>query len=261
MSKKFLTSLIVIIVVIGGLVLVYKKAHSPAPTDTVLVSQVVSEEIHIENMADQYASIKGVYPQFVGVSDEFNKSISDFVTQSVNEHKQMVKADWQAKKDTAMPGEEYREFPDNDFYPFQFGWIPAQVNDEYVSFVLTFGGYTGGAHGFDNSKSWNYDVKNNKEVTLAELFPNDSNYLKTISDYTYVDIIKQYRPRLAGIGENPEDVTDDMIPIDMIKAGTAPKEENFQVFTFDKDSITIYFTQYQVGPYVAGEFEVKMPRK
>jgi hypothetical protein len=45
----------------------------------------------------------------------------------------------------------------------------------------------------------------------------------------------------------------------MIDAGTAPTLENYQVFTFTNDMLTIYFGEYQVAPYVYGPQKVEFP--
>ena len=48
--------------------------------------------------------------------------------------------------------------------------------------------------------------------------------------------------------------------VSMIEDGTQPKEENFSVFTFTPTTVTLYFGQYQVGPYVLGMPEVELSR-
>jgi hypothetical protein len=42
----------------------------------------------------------------------------------------------------------------------------------------------------------------------------------------------------------------------MIEGGTDPTEENYKEFTFDADSITLYFQRYQVAPGAAGSIEI-----
>jgi hypothetical protein len=46
----------------------------------------------------------------------------------------------------------------------------------------------------------------------------------------------------------------------MISDGTAPDADNFGTFTFTPNTITIYFQQYQVGPYSIGMPTVTIPR-
>jgi len=46
---------------------------------------------------------------------------------------------------------------------------------------------------------------------------------------------------------------------EMIDMGTEPKEDNFKNFTISQDKIiTIYFPQYQVAPYAAGEQKIEI---
>ena len=46
---------------------------------------------------------------------------------------------------------------------------------------------------------------------------------------------------------------------EMLKKGTKPNLDNFRNFVFDKNDIVIFFNQYDVAPYVAGSFIVRVP--
>lgn len=258
MNTKFLMSVLVLCVVGVGLYGISKiypagnLAQQPQSTSVTVSTVSVDEKT-------QYVSISGSYPQFTNVSDEFNSNIASFVKEQISNHKKNVEDNWKARLDTAQPGDAISQFPSPEDMAFVVEWTPSVISDDYVSIVMKYGGFEGGAHGYENIKTWNYDVKNAHIMTLADLFPNDGAYLDTISKYTYNDIVSQYKTRIAKENLSVADMAT-VIPYDMIKEGTSPTEDNFQAFTLTADSIHFYFGQYQVGPYVEGSFEVVMPR-
>lgn len=252
MNTKFLMSVLVLCVVgvgLYGISKIYPAGNlaQQSQSASVTVSTIPVDE------KTQYVSISGSYPQFTNVSDEFNSSITSFVKEQVSNHKKNVEDNWKARLDTAQPGDTISQFPSPEDMAFVVEWTPSVISDDYLSIVMKYGGFEGGAHGYENIKTWNYDVKNAKIMTLSDIFPNDGAYLDTISKYAYSDIVSQYKARMT------EDSATE-ISYDMIKEGTSPTEDNFQAFTFTADSIHLYFGQYQVGPYVEGSFEVVMPR-
>ena len=108
--------------------------------------------------------------------------------------------------------------------------------------------------------SYNYDVMNKKEVDLVDLFPNDPNYLKTISDFSRKDLTIQFKKRLeVKTKADLQNFQDSVMP--MLTDGTTPTIDNFSVSTFTPDNITFYFNQYQVAPYAMGGSTVVMSRK
>lgn len=47
---------------------------------------------------------------------------------------------------------------------------------------------------------------------------------------------------------------------EMLEEGTAPTLENYKNFTFNQDSLTIYFQKYQVAPGASGSQKVVLYR-
>ncbi len=243
--KKFLISIVVILLVFAGANFVlknkdrYETKTPEALEETEEVTLLVDPALYetkTNKQLSQYFEHNEVYPQFKNVPSEFNKKVEETVLGYFS---------------AQVPGADFPESSPEEYYPrekyeFNSSWTPMQVNESTISFLLRFWGYTGGAHGFSSLMSFNYDVKNQKEVAPRDLFPSDPNYLKTISDYARTDLRRQFG------NEGNED---------MILAGTEPQEENFSVFTFTPKAITFYFGQYQVAPYAMGESKVVMPRK
>lgn len=207
-----------------------------------------------------YTSYDIRYPQFNNADPEFNKKIADVVATGKDEFTEFAIDNWKAYRETSFEDGDPGEFPPEP-YPFYVKWEPARVDDSYISFVMRIGGYNGGAHGYENIVSFNYDVIGQKEATLADLFPNDTEYLKTVSEFSRATLL----PELIKAGELDTLSADESVAaIDNLKAmlyaGTEPTPENFSVFTFTDTDITLYFSQYQVAPYVYGEQQVTMPR-
>ncbi len=106
--------------------------------------------------------------------------------------------------------------------------------------------YTGGAHGITLSNPLNYDMKESKIIELKDIFKNDSDYLNKLSDYCREDLSKQLQNM-------------DAVPDEIFKEGTAPVYENYSNFVILQNDIVIIFGQYQIAPYAAGMFGVRIP--
>lgn len=102
--------------------------------------------------------------------------------------------------------------------------------------------YTGGAHGFEDTKTFSYKKDDNKTVTLDDLFKKDG-YIPALSE-----VVKDAVLDLLG-----EDAS-----IDMVEAGTSQAIENFERFYVTDDSIVFIFPPYAVAPYSEGTVEVSI---
>jgi hypothetical protein len=218
------------------------------------------------NPEDPYTVLNIKYPSFKQADISFNLKIENFVLSQIEEHRNIGKESWIGRFNTLdgndnqidnVPTEEEK-------FGFTFDPIIIQSNKDYISFILRYGGYSGGAHGYENIVSFNYDVKNKKDVSLANLFSFKDDYLKYLSE-TSGNILTK---RFATISEeDKENYSPEILRqyvqsiVSMIEDGTEPKEDNFKVFTFTPEKVKIYFAQYQVGPYVIGMPEVEIDRK
>ena len=183
------------------------------------------------------------YPQFPELPKAFNEKIKNTIVEAEEEFKKEALENEKMRnetRETSMPSAEYT---------FSTEWVPDQLNTDMVSFVIRAWYYTGGAHGGQTIYTFNYDLKKNKEIVLSELFPNSPDYLARISQYAINDL-KLSLEQSGGA----------LPSMDMLQAGASPQEENFRLFTLgNQGTITFYFSQYQVAPYVYGEQSVVMP--
>lgn len=92
---------------------------------------------------------------------------------------------------------------------------------EYVSYVFTTSEDILMAHPDQHIYTINYDVKNDKIITIDELVNNNSNLLNVLSKYTYEELSK-----------NKSIIEYDSF--DDLKTGTLPIKENFKNIAFTK---------------------------
>lgn len=231
--KVFLSTILILAVVVSS---VY------AETEVVNISVYSSKES--TNLLD----ISAEYPQIDKVDPAFNEKIKSLVETQIADFKETSEENWKARKDTSTPDENLGEYPESPFY-FGMSWEPTQLNSKYISFVLHLGVYEGGANGNEMVFAFNYDLLNNKEITLSDLLGDYPDYLKTISDYT----IRELESNI------PKEENTDILK-DMLNEGAGPKEDNFKNFTFTDKIINLYFSKYDVLPGYFGEQEVHIPR-
>lgn len=212
-----------------------------------------------------YTDIDAQIPQFKNASGDFNKKIEQYVRDRINEHKQETQENWQSRFDTQGPDGDLPKVPTGDgdkMYFYANFQAPEQNNNEYISILMKFSGYNGGAHGYEDVISYNFDVKNKKELTLSNLFKNDPDYLNKISQMSRKILVDRFTESFGGDFESVKEkelyIKETIEP--MVYEGTNPiNPDNFVNFTFTKDKLIIHFGQYQVGPYVAGLQDVEMP--
>ncbi len=233
---------------------------SETKKDFKLVDMSLVNEISI-NPNTKYGSVSGVYPYFRNAVPSFNDHVRNSIVIAQAEFENNAKENWQARIDTALPGENIPEFPEEGDFSFMTKVNYTQVNEDFISFTIIVAGYSGGAHGYESIISFNYDVKNSKEISMSDLFPNNPDYLTTVANYSRKDLREQFVNKIKRADfENDGDYKMTLENIDaMIIPGTEPVKENFSVFTIEPGFINIYFTQYQVAAYVYGSQMVKMP--
>jgi len=176
-------------------------------------------------------AIETMYPVVGGVEGgQVNMAISDFVNNITSSFKEMVgKAD-------AWNGENSLKI----FYE------PYEINDNFISIRFEVSEYTGGAYPVSSSKGFNYDLKNNKLISLSDLLDSNKNYLNALSSKA-IKYLSQINSD-NGFGDE-----------ELIKSGAGPKIENFEIFTFNKNRIVFYFNPDQVAVYSAGRQDVIFP--
>lgn len=242
---------------IAGAGLVFHTLPAPQTKQT---SQIATTSVYAESkkieQTDEISKINIEYPFIVGVSQSVNDQIQTLLQNRIADFRKIAQENEQARIDTnkTLPQNEQRPArpaPDAFWYELDITYATGTINPQTVSVVFFADEYSGGAHGNKSFIPFNYDITNNKQITLSDVFAEKPDYLQKISDFTYTDIVKQMNERGAGS------------PIDTqwIKTGTAPQVDNFATFTIGDNSITVYISPYQVAPYALGDFQVTMPTR
>lgn len=213
-----------------------------------------SLSVHVFSLADDSQAlylIEGEYPQFPDLPKSFNDSIRAEVDRRLSEFRENSEENWSAREAT-LPESERTAVPDHPFF-FGVRWDAEQFNDRFVSFVLRFDSFEGGANARQELKTFNFDAESGREVVLGDLFPDDGRYLDRISEYVREDLKIQMSSALGG-------GSGDGFLERMIEEGTEPIAENFSNFVFNDRAITFYFPKYQVAPGAMGEQKSVMAR-
>jgi hypothetical protein len=206
-------------------------------------TDVVTKQIKENNKKLVY-DISVQYPEITGPGntnfDKFNQLVRGSVLKKVAGFK---------KEMQPQPDEEPR--PENSMgSDLSIGYKIELAQDDLVSVSFSISSYyQGAAHPNSFSEVVNYDLKNGKQLKLADLFKPGAKYLQAISSYCIDDLKKQSNAQGA----------DGMLDETSIKNGAAPAPKNYQSWTITRKGLGINFDAYQVGPYAAGPQFVTVP--
>jgi len=104
-------------------------------------------------------------------------------------------------------------------------------------------GYVNGAaHPYHLNPTLNFDLESGKELSLADLFLPNSDYLSPISKYC----VAQLNTRDIGF-------------TDTFTQGADPKPDNYKNWNITADGLLITFDEYQVAAYAVGPQTVVIP--
>jgi ribosomal protein L31E len=106
---------------------------------------------------------------------------------------------------------------------------------DFVSLVIYYYTFTGGAHGITTFDTYNIDLKNSQLLTLKDIFSETCNYEKMIKDFITKQIISRKEEFFPEAVEyiNNDDITK-------------------RVFTITKESLQIYYEDYEIAPHSTG---------
>jgi len=237
--KKIIALLIILILGVAAGFLLSNYYQKSATTNNQSV-QIQDQQINDDTKPFK---ITITYPQIVGL-DDFNQKVKTIIDKEISDFKTNSLENDAAVKETDP--ENYALYPRE--YDLIISYAKGEASNDIVSVVFDISNYTGGAHGAQYFKSINYNPVTKAEITLADLFPGQADYLQKISDFAKQDLVKQITER-AGSTEGS-----------WIDDGANPKPENYSVFLVSKDNIKFFFPQYQVAAYALGDFQVIYPR-
>src|SRR5215212_4098362 len=200
---------------------------------------LVSKQIKESNKKLMY-EIDARYPQLTGGTnsnfEKFNQVVRGSVTKKVAEFKkEMAPEDGEESRPEGSMGSD-----------LNVSYEVALAQDDLISVEFSVGSYyQGAAHPNTFTEVVNYDLKNGKQLKLAELFKPGAKYLPAIANYCIADLKKQAKDK--GLLDQE------------IQNGAAPNAKNYQSWTITRKALGMNFDAYQVGPYAAGPQFVLVP--
>lgn len=231
----------------------------------ILVDENLFESIKVQEEGP-YTLVDFSYPRFKDLGTVYNLKIENKYRDFIKEHAQISEENFKARLDTMTEEEKKYYTPSikkEDKFPAQGTFQVVQANPQFISVLFTLSAYQGGAHGFQISETFNYDVQNKKELSLVDVLSVNNKTLDFVSEESRKQLLQEFLPQVPYQKLWKDIVFDgeeDMFFAETLYTGTEPKKDNFAVFTFTPQTITIYFQQYQVGPYVIGSPMVTISR-
>lgn len=200
---------------------------------------VVAKQIKESNKKLNY-EIDAQYPQLTGGSnpntEKFNQAARGFVTKQVADFRKNV---------TPKEGDEP---PPEGSMGSNIGvsYVVQLAQDDLISVEFDVEDYyQGAAHPNTFTEVVNYDLKNGKQLKLADLFKPGAKYLPAIANYCIADLKKQAKEKGLEVSE--------------IENGAAANAKNYRSWTITRKGLGVNFDAYQVGPYAAGPQYVLVP--
>src|SRR4030095_4004940 len=205
--------------------------------------EFVDKQIKESNKKLMY-QVEAFYPQITGGSnpnfEKFNQLVRSLVTKELAEFRKEM-----APKEREEPRPEGSMGSD-----INVAYTIALAQDDLASIQFDVGSYyQGAAHPNSFTTVVNYDLKNGKQLKLADVLKQGSKFLQVISTYCINDLKKQGKAQGS----------DAMLEDDWIQRGAGPTLKNYQSWTITKKGLGINFDSYQVAPYAAGPQFVMVP--
>ncbi|MCK9169642.1 MAG: DUF3298 and DUF4163 domain-containing protein [Treponema sp.] len=236
---SFLAALYVFALEISG-------CKSNTTTKIVSGSGILYKQITIKEK-NKFGEIKVQYPVFPRCPD-LNNAVKAAVVSPFRSFRSTMKQDWEE-----MDRIRRETGPEGITPPFSYdvGCNPVILTDRYISLLFTTYTMEGGAHGDTTVCSFTYDRKLNRQVSITET-----------TGYTLDEIAaycNDYFTKNLNFSDGSRESEDECTK--WIAEGTAPEKKNYEKFTYDGKTLTVYFEPYIVAPYVYGIQKVEIPAK
>ena len=184
----------------------------------------------------QFYIVEATYPE-LSYPEGINEIIKGIIDVEIEVFKEQVESDYV---------EDLEDF-ENILSGLYISYFVHNLDSDLISIRFKNDIYfQGAAHGYTFTAVLNYDVNNLEELMLEDLFKEDAEYLKKISEFTYKKI-------------NENLYEDEFVVDEWLAEGTSPVKENFMNFNIEESALVFTFDPYHVAPYAAGPQEVRMP--
>lgn len=235
MKKLFFLGLVGCLV-LGGIVFAKGKGELVTPEKQEANKSIIKVETKEIKVKNEELEIDFKIPVITGLSDSkvqdninytLEKSTIDFKNEMEKGAKEFIK---EAKKE----GWEIRPFTASSDYEVSYN------KNGLISISVTSYQYTGGAHGLASKRNYTLEIELGKELSLKDLFKDDSNYKKVIDEEIKTQI---------------EAKKDEYFDGDMGFQGIS----DAQSFYIKDGKLVIHFGLYEIAPYASGMKEFEIP--
>ena len=203
----------------------------------------VNPKVIREANKEKHYTVEAEYPQIEGDArfDKFNREARSMVTKDVAAFK---------SAETVQESDPASEIPAETGDSSQdIGYEIRYATDALISVEFGEDAYSrGAAHGNQITSVLNYDVRNEKKLTLADLFNPKSNYLSIISAYCMKELKAQAQKD-----------KETMLSDDLIQSGASARADNYKSWAITKKGLWVTFDPYQVAAYAGGKQYVLVP--
>jgi hypothetical protein len=205
-------------------------------------TQISASQVN-ETIKAKRLEMSAIYPYLTGTANAagFNRLVKTRVTGELAAFKKLMMA-------TAAEDLKYLPAGVNNY--IDIGYDIEYADDDLISVSFLRSDFTGGAHPNYNFLTITYDLKNNREIKLGELFKPGTKYLGTLSAYAIKDLQSR---KDAESGENRG------LAQDIFADGAMPKPENYARWNITKKGLMFTFDPYQVASYAEGSQSVMIP--
>jgi hypothetical protein len=152
---------------------------------------------------------------------------------------------WIVFKETSLP-EEVKKREKSPPYSLSIKAEVVLANKDYISLVMRSYSFLGGANGITLMQTFNYDIKNDRELSLYSFFIETSNYLNKLTAFARAQLKNQLEAQNCFVEQ-------------MYLDGTYADPYTFRNFSFNTYQLRIHFARYQVAPGACGEQQVVFP--
>lgn len=235
-----------------------QTSNITAPDGTVLVTvERETVELALEDAAAQekiQADLDALYNAF----DSWAQNTADYAT-----------SDLADRAELSTVGDDSYEFTPYSAY---LHFTVARADDTVISLVVDYEGYSGGAHGWDNRFTRNYNAKTGERVTFDALGDGfrekaealvlaqvDSAVEDSSASCFFEDYDKEIPYVVADGTERQADVLERVYGTDAIGADTEDYME--PTFYFSAEGVEFVAGEYVMKPYAAGIIEFTVPYK
>ena len=225
-------------------------ADTPVPVPRVIA--VAEPGQIVENQ--EYYEIETNYPQSTPLRQSAGAGADAHAVSVMKEFQTNAIANFKQQNNlAAITPEEVEMFGLGENRKYALGIeYDLHTSPSTVSYVYLIYEDTLGAHPNAYYRTFTFDARSGEGLVLGDFFVSGADYLSTLSEISRDRLVTQ----IAEVSNIPESELDRS----MLDAGTTPDEDNFQTFYLEGDAFVLIFPPYQVGPWVLGMQEVRIPK-